>query len=187
MAAAGLVLMVLTGSYRRWERITVFLCLLDLAWLAVAVRLHPSVGQMAHDTLVPSIPQGGLTGNLIFLVIAIVGTTIAPWQLFFQQSCIADKRLRFSDLKWARLDTLIGAIFTIIVAGCMMLAGNAAFDGGIQFADPAQMANALHLVAGSQWVRYSILLLMINAADSWNRRNLAVERLGLRRSEGLAA
>ena len=53
--------------------------------------------------------------------VAIVGTTIAPWQLFFQQSCIADKRLRFADLKWARLDTLIGATFTIIVAGCMMM------------------------------------------------------------------
>jgi len=95
VAAVGLVLMVLTGSYRRWERITVFFCLLDLVWLAIAIRLHPSVGQMAHDTLVPSIPKGGITGNLIFLVIAIVGTTIAPWQLFFQQSCIADKRLRF--------------------------------------------------------------------------------------------
>jgi Mn2+/Fe2+ NRAMP family transporter len=65
-----------------------------------------------------------------FLVIAIVGTTIAPWQLFFQQSCIADKRLRFSDLRWARLDTFVGAVFTILVAGCMMLAGNAAFRIG---------------------------------------------------------
>jgi Mn2+/Fe2+ NRAMP family transporter len=46
---------------------------------------------------------------------AIVGTTIAPWQLFFQQSCVADKRLRFKDLNWSRLDTAIGATFTVIV------------------------------------------------------------------------
>jgi Mn2+/Fe2+ NRAMP family transporter len=164
VAAAGLVLMVLTGSYLRWERITVFFCLLDLTWLVIAFRLRPGFGQIARDTLVPGIPAGGITGNLMFLVIAIVGTTIAPWQLFFQQSCIADKRLRFSDLKWARLDTLLGAVFTIVVAGCMMLAGNAALERGINFADPAQMANALHLVAGSEWVRYAILLLMINAA-----------------------
>lgn len=164
IAAAGLVLMVLTGSYRRWERITVFFCLLDLVWLAVAFRLRPAMGQVVHDTLIPSIPAGGITGNLMFLVIAIVGTTIAPWQLFFQQSCIADKRLRFSDLKWARLDTLLGAIFTIIVAGCMMMTGNAALAAGVDFADPAQMANALHLVAGSVWIRHAILLLMINAA-----------------------
>lgn len=69
-------------------------------------------------------------------MIAIVGTTIAPWQLFFQQSCVADKRLRFSDLTSARLDTLIGAVFTILVAGCMMLAGNAAFVRHWDFRTP---------------------------------------------------
>lgn len=58
--------------------------------------------------------------SLVFLVIAIVGTAIAPWQLFFQQSCVADKRLRFTDLKWTRLDTFIGACFTVIVGGAMM-------------------------------------------------------------------
>jgi Mn2+/Fe2+ NRAMP family transporter len=54
--------------------------------------------------------------------------------LFFQQSCVADKRLRFSDLKWARLDTLVGAIFTIVVAGCMVIVGNASKVHGIPFA-----------------------------------------------------
>ena len=164
VAAAALVLMVVSGSYLRWERITVFFCLLDVAWLVLAYRLSPGFGQIAHDTLVPGVPAGGITSDLMFLVIAIVGTTIAPWQLFFQQSCIADKRLRFSDLKWARLDTLIGAVFTIIVAGCMMLAGNAALAYGINFEDPAQMANALHQVLGREWIRFAILLLMINAA-----------------------
>jgi Mn2+/Fe2+ NRAMP family transporter len=164
VAAAGLVMMVLTGSYLRWERITVFFCLLDLTWLAIALRLSPGTLQVAHDTFIPSIPAGGITGNLVFLVVAIVGTTIAPWQLFFQQSCVADKRLRFGDLKWARLDTLLGAIFTIVVAGCMMLAGNAALAGKVEFVDPAQMANALHLMAGSHWIRFALLLLMINAA-----------------------
>jgi len=63
------------------------------------------------------VPAGGVTSGLVFLIIAIVGTTIAPWQLFFQQSCVAEKRLRFADLKWARLDTLIAATFTVLVAG----------------------------------------------------------------------
>ena len=99
----------------------------------------------------------------MFLVIAIVGTTIAPWQLFFQQSCIADKKLRFADLKWARLDTFLGAVFTITVAGCMMIAGNASKLHGIDFADPAQMANALRILTG-EGIRIGILLLMINAA-----------------------
>lgn len=76
---------------------------------------------------------------------------------------IADKRLRFSDVKWARLDTFIGACLTITVAACMMMAGNAARRHGLSFADPAQMANDLSLVSGEA-IRYGILLLMINAA-----------------------
>ena len=163
LAGTALVVMVLTGSYRRWERITVFLCLLDLGWLFIAFKLRPPVGEILRNSILPGIPDGGITSGLMFLVIAIVGTTIAPWQLFFQQSCIADKRLRFADLKWARLDTFVGAVFTIIVAACMMLAGNAAKVHGISFSDPAQMANDLHLISGD-FIRDAILLLMINAA-----------------------
>ena len=163
LAAMALVVMVLTGSYRRWERVTVFLCLLDLAWVVVAFKLRPGFGELFHNTFIPGIPDGGITSSLMFLVIAIVGTTIAPWQLFFQQSCIADKRLRFSDMKWARLDTFLGAVFTIAVAACMMIAGNAAKVHGISFADPAQMANDLRLSSGEA-IRSGILLLMINAA-----------------------
>lgn len=104
LAAVILITLVLTGSYRRWERMVVFLCLLDMAWLAIAFKLRAPLGEIVHNTLVPTLPAGGITTSLVFLVIAIVGTTIAPWQLFFQQSCVADKRLRFSDLKWGRLE-----------------------------------------------------------------------------------
>jgi Mn2+/Fe2+ NRAMP family transporter len=99
LAAVALIVMALTGSDRRWERVTVLLCLLDLAWVVLAVKLRPSFGEIIHSALAPGIPRGGITSSLTFLVIAIVGTTIAPWQLFFQQSCIADKRLRFSDVQ----------------------------------------------------------------------------------------
>jgi Mn2+/Fe2+ NRAMP family transporter len=163
LAAVALTALVLTGSYRRWERIVVFLCLLDLAWFAIAFRVHPVAGDVLRHTLLPSIPNSGLTASWLFLVIATVGTTIAPWQLFFQQSCVADKRLRFSDLKWARLDTLIGAVFTILVAGCMMLVGNAAFARHWTFTDPAQIAVQLGAVFGP-FLKNAILLLMINAA-----------------------
>src|SRR5579863_7703029 len=44
LAAVALVVMVLSGSYRRWERVTVFLCILDLAWVAIALKVRPSIG-----------------------------------------------------------------------------------------------------------------------------------------------
>jgi Mn2+/Fe2+ NRAMP family transporter len=163
LAAAALSLLVLTGSYRRWERTVVFLCLLDFAWFWIAFRLGPPAGQIVRHALAPSLPAGGITPDLMFLVIAIVGTTIAPWQLFFQQSCIADKRLRFADMKWARLDTFIGACVTITAAACMVIVGTASQKHGFHFADPAQMAMDLGTFAGP-FVRNGLLLLMINAA-----------------------
>ena len=163
LVAAGLIFIVLTGSYRRWERTVVFLCLLDLVWFAIAFTLRPPIGQVIRGSLVPSMPAGGLTPDLMFLVIAIVGTTVAPWQLFFQQSCIADKRLRFADMKWARLDTFLGACITITVAGCMMIAGNASHAHGFKFTDPAQMAMDIGSFTNG-FFKHAILLLMINAA-----------------------
>src|ERR1700723_3205824 len=123
VSALGLTLMVVTGSYLRWERMVIALCLIDLTWFGLAYVVHPDWAAVAHNTMVPTLPFNGVTSGLVFLVIAIVGPPIAPWQLFFQQSCVAEKRLRFADLKWARLDTLIGAIFTVLVAGAMMLVG----------------------------------------------------------------
>src|SRR3984957_9464157 len=163
VSALGLALMVVTGSYLRWERIVIALCLIDLTWFGLAYVVHPNWAAVAHNTMVPTLPPGGITSSLVFLVIAIVGTTIAPWQLFFQQSCVAEKRLRFSDLKWARLDTLIGATFTVCVAGAMMLVGNYGYQHGIAFQDPAQFAGAILPTAG-HFVRNGILLLMVNAA-----------------------
>ena len=163
ISAVALTMMVVTGSYLRWERIVIGLCLLDLLWFVLAWRVHPHWAAVAHHAVIPTVPAGGITGSLVFLVIAVIGTTIAPWQLFFQQSCVAEKRLRFADLKWARLDTLIGAIFTTLVAGAMMLLGNYGYEHHVSFQDPAQMANAIAPFAGA-FVRNSLLLLMVNAA-----------------------
>ena len=163
MAANGRILLVGTGSYRRLERMTLALCGLNLAWLVLAVLVRPDWGAAAFDSLIPAVPPGGITGDLVFLVVAVVGTTIAPWQLFFQQSCVADKRLRFADLGAARFDTAIGAVAISIFAACMMLIGDAMFRGGLRYDDPAQMATALEPWIGHTG-RLVLLLLMLNAA-----------------------
>jgi Mn2+/Fe2+ NRAMP family transporter len=178
MAAMALMALVLTGSYRKWERVTVFLCLFDLVWVVLAFVWHTPFKAVLASTFIPSLPHGGITGSLMFMIIAIVGTTIAPWQLFFQQSCIADKKLRLSQLKYSRLDTFVGAIVVIAVAACMMLAGNAAKTHGMVWvdpgdphmghaanyiSDPGQMAVALEPIFG-KLAKNAILLLMVNAA-----------------------
>jgi len=167
LAALVLMALVTTGSYRRWERMTITLCLLNLTWLALAFTVRPAASMVLHDLIVPGLPHGGLTSGLVFTVIAIVGTTIAPWQLFFQQSTVADKKLRFSDLKFARLDTFLGACLTVVVAGCMMLIGDAAYRYHLPFDaasfDPAKMAVGLGHMFGP-WFKTGVLLLMVDAA-----------------------
>jgi len=163
LAAAALVALVSTGSYRRWERMTIFLCLLNVAWLGLAWACGASPALTVRHLAVPNLPPGGLTSSLVFLVIGLVGTTIAPWQLFFQQSCVADKKLRFADLKWARLDTFLGAVLTVTVAGCMMLVGDLDFRHHLAFSDPAQMIGSLgHSI--SPFFRNIFLMLMVDAA-----------------------
>lgn len=162
-AAAGVIALVVSGSYRKWERIILAMCLLDLTWFGMAYASHPAWPRVLRSAVAPSMPAGGITGSYVFLVIAVVGTTIAPWQLFFQQSCIAEKRLRFADLGWSRLDTFLGAVFTVLVAGAMMLVGDLGLRHGVRFTDPAQLASALAGVGG-QFLRRGLLLMMVNAA-----------------------
>jgi Mn2+/Fe2+ NRAMP family transporter len=162
-AAVGVIALVVSGSYRKWERIVLAMCLLDLTWFGMAYASHPAWPRVLRSAIAPSMPAGGITGSYIFLVIAVVGTTIAPWQLFFQQSCIAEKRLRFADLGWSRLDTFLGAVFTVLVAGAMMLVGDLGLRHGVRFTDPAQLASALAGVGG-QFLRRGLLLMMVNAA-----------------------
>ena len=69
----------------------------------------------AHDFVIPGI-QGGATPTSVLLIIAMVGTTVAPWQLFFQQSNVIDKRITPRWINYERVDTMIGAFVVVIGA-----------------------------------------------------------------------
>lgn len=149
----GLIALVCTTNYNKWERSMIVLCLVDLSWIVLAI-MHR--GQLVASAT----PAVVINSDLIFLIVAIIGTTVAPWQLFFQQSCVSEKKLRFKDLKYERLETFIGAIFTILVAACMMFCGAVVGKG---YTDPAQMA----VVLSKSWgcLAGNILLIMFcNAA-----------------------
>jgi hypothetical protein len=88
---------------------------------------------MAHDFLLPGFPggpggHGGLNAGVLLLVIAIVGTTVAPWQLFFQQSNVVDKRITPRWIGYERADTVIGSF--VVVIGAAALIGITAFGLG---------------------------------------------------------
>jgi Mn2+/Fe2+ NRAMP family transporter len=89
--------------------------------------------------MVPHFPPGGFTNELFFVLMANIGTTIAPWMLFFQQSAVVDKGMQEKDITVGRLDTAFGSLFTVIVAAfCVILTGT--LLNGVNINDAATAA-----------------------------------------------
>src|SRR5579872_276405 len=128
LAAAALVGVTVTGRFERWERFMFLFLGVNALVIPIALLSHPRWGQIIHDTVTPGI-KGGLSSSAILLIIAIVGTTVAPWQLFFQQSNVIDKRITPRWIWYERADTVIGAFVVIIGAGALMIAPAMVFEG----------------------------------------------------------
>src|ERR1700687_3520950 len=119
MAAVLTMAAVSTGNFRRFERFAIVLCLLSLLLVPVLVSIHPPVGLIARDFFVPSWPKDSKLSDVMLLVIGIVGTTVAPWQLFFQQSYVVDKRITPRFMKYEKVDLWIG--IAVVIAGAMAI------------------------------------------------------------------
>jgi Mn2+/Fe2+ NRAMP family transporter len=152
-AAAVLVGFTVTGSFRRWERWMYVLIGVNVLMLPLIFLTHPRPAQMAHDFAVPGFPggHGGLNASVLLLVIAIIGTTVAPWQLFFQQSNVVDKRITPRWIGYERADTVIGSF--VVVIGAAALIGITAFGLGAtaahgHFTDAGAVATALGRAIG---------------------------------------
>jgi Mn2+/Fe2+ NRAMP family transporter len=132
VAALILIGITVTGNFRRWERAMFVFLFASLLVLPLVFLSHPAPGAALHGLVVPSI-QGGFSSNAVLLIIAIVGTTVAPWQLFFQQSNVIDKRITPRWLEYEKADTALGAVVVVIGAGAIMMASASAFTGTADF------------------------------------------------------
>ncbi len=129
--------MVLQGRYWTWEKIALVFCIVNLIYIPAAFLVNPPWDNVIRTGIVPNLP-GGLTGTMFFFLMANVGTTIAPWMVFFQQSAVVDKGLKEKDILWSQLDTAIGACVTVIVAiFCIIVTGSTMFGLDIQSAAQA--------------------------------------------------
>src|SRR5260370_39522530 len=153
-----------TGSFRRFEGTAVAFCAGSLLLIPVYFLAHPHVTQMARGFVVPQLPGGsGQLATVMLLVIGIVGTTVAPWQLFFQQSYVIDKRITPRFMKYEKADLWIGIVVVILGAGAVMGFTAAAFAGHAgagHFTDAAGIARGLQAHAGrAAGVLFAIALL----------------------------
>ncbi|WP_266170522.1 NRAMP family divalent metal transporter [Dyella subtropica] len=163
ISALLIVVAASTGNFRRFERFSLMLVLGSLLLIPVLVMVHPPVGQLAHDLVVPGMPKGAPLSEVMLLIIAIVGTTVAPWQLFFQQSYVIDKRITPRFMTYEKIDLVIGIVLVIIGAVAMMGFSAATFAGRPemgQFTDAAAVAAGVaKYVGATPAVLFSIALI----------------------------
>ncbi|MGA2765397.1 MAG: divalent metal cation transporter [Spirochaetia bacterium] len=141
-------LMVLQGRYWTWEKIAFLFCLLNLVYIPGAIMVRPSVSDIIHSGVIPNFP-GGFNNDMFFFLMANIGTTIAPWMIFFQQSSVVDKSLKERDIPWGRLDTAVGAFATVLVAVFIIITTGSVLKGSA-VEDAAQAAVALTGV--NRWI-----------------------------------
>lgn len=136
-----MMIMVLQGRYWTWEKIAIFFAVLNLVYIPAAFLVHPSWSDVVLTGFVPHFP-GGMTSMLFFFLMANIGTTIAPWMIFFQQSAVVDKGMKEKDIGWGQADTFLGSTLTVLVAiFCVIVAGTVLY--GSQIESAAQAAQIL--------------------------------------------
>lgn len=152
VAAVLIIAAVSTGSFKRFERFAMVLVFGSLLLLPVLHAVHPPIGEIAHGFFVPQWPAHADMAAVMLLVIGIVGTTVAPWQLFFQQSYVVDKRITPAFNAYEKVDLCLGIALVIIGAVSMMAFCAALFAGKPEFGnftDTGAVLTALDKYVGS--------------------------------------
>ncbi|MEA2199253.1 MAG: hypothetical protein QOJ25_3304 [Solirubrobacteraceae bacterium] len=162
IAATALVAITVTGSFRLWERAMFLFVFASLLFIPLFFMAHPRPGAIFSHLVVPGI-YGGANSTSVLLIIGMVGTTVAPWQLFFQQSNVIDKRITPRWINYERLDTWIGAIVVVVGAIALMSVSAFAFGGTPYFGhfiDAGATATALDHVLGPTAGAFFALVLL---------------------------
>jgi Mn2+/Fe2+ NRAMP family transporter len=146
VAAILVWVLVTRGSYRYVERILLVLCLIYITYIVSGFLVHPNWGEVFHQTVVPPIR---LNQGYLLTLVAVIGTTIAPWMQFYQQSAIADKHIKIAHLNYERIDTYVGAFLTDFIAFFIVVCtGATLFVHHIQITQAKDAALALAPLVG---------------------------------------
>jgi len=163
LAAAFLLLVVYTGSYRRVERVAIALGLFEFAFFIVAVASHPAAADLARGLARMPLDNGGY----LYLLAANIGAVIMPWMIFYQQSAIADKKLKPENYRDARWDTALGAVLTQLIMAAVLVAAAATIGAagpGASLGTVGDIAKALTPVLGVEVGRLVFSAGIIGAA-----------------------
>jgi NRAMP (natural resistance-associated macrophage protein)-like metal ion transporter len=147
LVALGVWLLIVKGSYKLVERIFLIASALYFSYIISGFMANPPWGTVLHEAVTPSF---SMDAGYITLFITVIGTTIAPWMQFYQQSAIVDKGLKPEDIGDERLDVLVGTICTDVVSAFILIACAATlFTHGLQINTAEDAAVALRPFAGA--------------------------------------
>ena len=146
-AAALLVWwIVIKGTYKSVEKVFLVACVFYIAYILTGFMVKPDWLQVTSEFIRPSF---NFHPSFLLMAMGIIGTTIAPWMQFYQQSAVAEKGINIKDYKYARLDVIIGGIVVSIVAMFIIISCAAVlFKNGIRIETAKDAALALKPLAG---------------------------------------
>ncbi len=168
-----LMAVVMTGRYWTFEKLTLMFCVFNFVYIPAAFwAMHtasaPPWGTVVSGFYNPQFPAG-FTSDLLFVIMANIGTTITPWQIFFQQSAVVDKGMDIRDIRFGKVDTFAGSFLTGVVAIFIIIATGAAFyyhQPQIIVQDATQTANALVPLLPASEGHWARLLFAIGLFDA---------------------
>jgi NRAMP (natural resistance-associated macrophage protein)-like metal ion transporter len=146
LAALGVSFLVLRESFHRVEHLLLALSSVFVAYVIAGILAHPDWGAAGRGLVVPGVPD---SRGALLVAVATVGTTLAPWGLAFIQSYAVDKRLGVKDLRYERVDVIVGAVLTGVIGFFVVVACAATLHAqGIDVEEAGDAARALEPFAG---------------------------------------
>ena len=121
-ALVVLAVALMTHRYFTWERIILGAAICNLVFVPVALLAHPDWSAVGRAMITWRPLPGGMGQETVLILLADIGATVTPWMLFFQQSAIADKGLTTRDIRFGRVDTVLGAALAAVAALATILA-----------------------------------------------------------------
>jgi Mn2+/Fe2+ NRAMP family transporter len=147
LAALGIWLIIVRGSYRTAERIFIWLTIPFLAYPIAAVLAHPDWGEVGKAVIAPHIQTDSA---YLLLIIATAGTTITPYMQLYLQSAVVERGVRREDLRKEQREAVSGAVFANVIAAFIIIATGATLfvHGNHSVETATQAATALGPFAG---------------------------------------
>lgn len=146
LAAILIWLLVTRGSYRGVEKVLLALCMTALSYVVSGLLARPSWGEVLQQTVSPSLY---MDMDYLLLFLAMIGTTVAPWMLFYLQASVVDKGSTAADYRSVRLDVVNGVIWGNVISTFIIICtGATLFRHGIAVQTAEEAAMALVPLAG---------------------------------------